>query len=88
MDGVVHRYWAPEGGEIPLIDAGFMPDPSGRWTGDYVPEMAELRVTNATLPMQEHLFSFDAPRVRPDLSCVRRLIAGAVYGSGWQKMAP
>lgn len=44
----VPRFWGPEGSEIPLLDVGFMPDPSGRWTGAYVPEMAELSELSAT----------------------------------------
>jgi hypothetical protein len=27
------RFWLPEGQEIPVFDAGFMPDPAGFWSG-------------------------------------------------------
>lgn len=42
MSVLAPRYWVPEGGEIPLVDDGFMPDPSGWWSGAYVPESRKL----------------------------------------------
>ena len=37
------RFWLPYGEEIPLLDDGFMPDPSDRWLGGYVPDFRSLK---------------------------------------------
>jgi hypothetical protein len=36
------RFWLPLGQEIPVIDNGFMPDPTDWWAGAYVPEAKAL----------------------------------------------
>jgi hypothetical protein len=41
------RFWIPEGSEIALLDNGFMPDPEGRWTSAYVPEVESLEEIRA-----------------------------------------
>jgi hypothetical protein len=37
------RFWLPYGEDIPLLDDGFMPEPTDPWLGGYVPDFRSLK---------------------------------------------